>query len=178
MNTFIHLRHLQSGLVAIAVGLMLTTASPLGAAEDKPAGDTLHVRVTTPPTPSPTAEQDVSEFFVDQLADVFRGRGFTGKIEELDRLDDAPEDALVLHINLVEWERSRTNNFTCRFSAKLDARGTEHQLGSFQGMTPGLATGSGRFGRERGFEEAADSAIRDLFDALAKTEVVTGLRKK
>jgi hypothetical protein len=163
--------------VLMALAFVLTFAAAPGADESE-VRTVLQIHVTIPPTPSPTAERDVGERFVDALDDTFRQRGFTGKVVRIDDLDKLKEGEPVVRINLVDWSRDHAGNINCRFSAVLETGGTKKELGSFDGMSPGLIAGPGRFGASRAFDDAAQTADRDLFDALAKTELIVGLRRR
>jgi hypothetical protein len=163
--------------VAVMAAMVLPWIS-LRAADEQVPGATVLVHVTIPPTPSPSAESDVGDRFVDLVADTFRRAGFTGKVKRLDNLDKAPADATIVRVILHEWDRDRMGNTTCRFSATLETGSAKQELGSFHGTAPGVITAPGRFGASRAFDDAADQAASELYDALAKTELIVGLRRR
>lgn len=162
--------------VAPVLAFMALASVPTRAAEEGKVGTILQVHVDIPPTPQPTAERDVGERFVNAMADTFRQLGFAGKVRHVDDLDKKQDDAPVLRINLTDWSTDRVGNINCRFSATLETGGAKRELGVFDGMSSGLMAGPGRFGASRAFDNAADNATRQLFDALAKTELIVGLR--
>jgi hypothetical protein len=166
-------------VVAMACALALTLPPLRAADESKPAtGTVLQVRVEIPPTPRPNMEQRVGDRFVDEMADVFRNLGFEGKVERLDSLDKPKEGAPQLLIRLFDWERGPTGNIECRFAASLQVNGTKRDLGSFTNTAPSTLTMPGRFGVARAFDDAAEGALRQLYEAIAKTELVPGLRQR
>lgn len=169
------LRFIRTGLLA---GALLLPLLETRAAEPAKSVALLQVNVTIPPTPSPTAQDRVGETFVDEMADVFRNLGFAGKVERLDDLDKPKAGAPLLTINLTDWSKDHGGNVNCRFSASIESGGTKRSLGSFDGMTPGLTVGPGRFGASRAFDDAAATALRELFKTLAKTDLVPGLRER
>jgi hypothetical protein len=167
----------QRVLVPTAAALLLGIF-PMRSAEMGQNSAVLQVNVTIPPTPSATAESRIGDRFVDEMSDVFRDFGFTGKVERLDDLDKPRADMPVLMINLVDWSKDHVGNVNCRFSATLASGATKRALGSFDGMSSGLIAGPGRFGASRAFDDAAKEALRELFEALAKTDLVPGLHAK
>ncbi len=166
---------------ASTLGLAMTLIAPLSSVQAKepahPAG-VIEVYVTIPATPSPTAEFNVGERFVDDMANAFRNWGFHGKVKRLERLDQPTSGAAVLRVNLTEWDRDATGNFTCRFSATLKADGQERNLGTYDGTSPGMLTAPGGFGASEAFDKSATDALHRLYDDLAKTDLIVGLKPR
>jgi hypothetical protein len=166
---------------ASVLGLVAVVALPRAimlASETPAPASLIQVRVTIPPTPSPTAESDAGVRFVSAMADAFRGWGFRGDIARLDDLEDAAANAIVLRVDLLEWERDHAGNFVCRFAAALEVNGNERNLGAFHGLSPGLAAAPGDLGAARAFDDAARDALARLYDDLAKSELIVGLRPR
>lgn len=160
------------------VAVFLLPRALLSAAEPEAPAGLIQMQVTIPATPSPTADRDVGERFVDAAADAFRGWGYRGKVQHLNDLDEPDPDGVVLRINLSEWQGDHTGNVVCRFAAMLVSGGREQSLGTFHGMAPGIAIAPGRFGASRAFDDAARDALTRLYDALAKSELIVGLRPR
>lgn len=166
-----------ASVLGVAAVFLLPRALLRAAEPEAPAGF-IQMQVTIPATPSPTADRDVGERFVDAAADAFRGWGFRGKVEHLDELDEPESDGVVVRINLTEWQSDHTGNVVCRFAATLVAGGRDQSLGTFHGLAPGIATAPGRFGASRAFDDAAKDALTRLYDALAESELIVGLRPR
>jgi hypothetical protein len=83
-----------------------------------------------------------------------------------------------LTINLSEWRMNHIGNIDCTFTANLQTDKTTRHLGIFSGMSFRWMSGPGRFGLADAFGDAAEDAARQLYDALAKTELVPDLRRR
>ena len=121
-------------------------------------------------------EDRVSEAFVDRIRDVFRREGYQGEVKEVSKFDEPSPGCCLLNINLTEWRMDHVGNIDCTFTANLQTDKTSRHLGVFTYTELNLMRGSGRVGLARSFDSAAAGAIRDLHRALAKTELVPGLR--
>lgn len=123
-------------------------------------------------------EDRVTEAFVSYIADVFRRQGYKGDIAEVRWHEEPSPGCCLLTINLTEWRMNHIGNIDCTFTANLQTERTTRHLGVFTGMAFRWMSGPGRFGLADSFEDAAEDAIRSLYDSLAKTELVPGLRKR
>jgi hypothetical protein len=83
-----------------------------------------------------------------------------------------------LTINLTEWRMNHIGNIDCTFTANLQTEQTTRHLGVFSGMSFRWMSGPGRFGLADAFGDAAEDGIRQLYDAVARTELVPGLRRR
>ncbi len=67
---------------------------------------------------------------------------------------------------------------TCSFSAGLQSTNGMRSLGAYSGTALRWMSGPGRIGLADSLDSAATDAIRQLFDDIAETELVPGLRRR
>ena len=161
----------------------LFVAPGTSAAENRPPQPvskpgTLQVQINVPPSWRPMFEDRVTEAFASYIFDVFRRQGYTGEFKEVTSFDEPSPGCCLLTINLTEWRMNHVGNIDCTFTANLQTDDTTRHLGIFTGMAFHWRSGPRWFGLADSFGEAAESAIRDLYSSLAKTELVPGLRTR
>jgi hypothetical protein len=139
---------------------------------------TLQVQINIPPSWRPLLEDRVSEAFASYVIDVFRRQGYQGDITEVRWYEEPSPGCCLLTINLTEWRMNHIGNIDCTFTANLQTEQANRHLGIFSGMSFRWMSGPGRFGLSDAFGEAAEDGIRQLYDSLARTELVPGLRKR
>lgn len=139
---------------------------------------TLAVHVNVPPHWNVFLEDRIAEAFTDQVRDVFHNAGFDKPVKEVRYFEDVDRAPYLLTIHLDEWRINRVGMIDCTFTAELKTPETTKQLGVYTHTTMRWFGGPGRFGLARSFEEAADGAIRDLCNDVAKTELLPGLRTR
>ena len=139
---------------------------------------TLKVHVSVPPSWNLLFEDRISEAFVDHMREVFHHRGFDRPVEEVRFVEDPTKEPYLLTINLTEWRINRIGNIDCTFTASLQTPDETRHLGVYTNMSMRWFGGPGRFGLSRSFEEAAEGAIEDLYNDIAKTELLPGLRPR
>lgn len=147
---------------------------------DRPAATqpgTLQVQVNVPPSWQPMFEDRVAEAFADYIIDGFKRQGFKGRVVQVTSFDEPSPGCCLLLINLTEWRMNQIGNIACSFTANLQTDRAVRTLGVFSGMSFRWMSGPGRFGLADAFGDAAQDAIRQLYDTLAKTELVPGLRR-
>ena len=96
--------------------------------------------------------------------------------------NDEPKPKLpVLEVRLLEWRISRTGNAECTFSASLKTAGAEKSLGLVANTAIFWPTQRGHWGMGRSFEtanaldNAAERALRELYQRVAETGLIPGL---
>lgn len=151
-------------------------AEPQPKTPSKPG--TLQVQVNIPASWRPMLEDDVSEAFVSYIYDVFRRNDFRGEIVEVRWFEEPSPGCCLLTINLTEWRMNHVGNIDCTFTASLQTEREIRHLGIFSGMSFRWMNGPGRFGLADAFGDAAEDAVRRLYDAVAKTELVPGVRQR
>lgn len=161
----------------------LTWAVQAPAASNQPSAapakpGTLQVQVNVPPSWQPMFEDRITEAFVSNMIDVFRRQGYKGEIAEVRWFEEPSPGCCLLTINLTEWRMNHVGNLDCMFTANLQTDRAIRHLGIFSGMAFRWMSGPGRFGLADAFEDAAEDAIRQLYSALAKTELVPGVRAR
>lgn len=134
--------------------------------------------MVVPPSWRPMLEDRVTDVFTSTVADVFRDRGFQGRIKQVSSLDQPTSVVPRLTINLVEWRMNFTGNIDCTFSATLQVDRAVRHLGAFNGMSFRWMSGPGRFGAYDAYNDAAADALRQLYDAVVKTGLVPGAVQK
>jgi hypothetical protein len=139
---------------------------------------TLQVQINIPPNWRPMIEDRVSEAFASYIIDVFRRQGYKGDIAEVRSFEEPSPRCCLLMINLTEWRMNHIGNIDCTFTANIQTEKASRHLGVFSGMSFRWMSGPGRFGLADAFEDAAEDAIRQLYDAIARTELVPGLQKR
>jgi len=158
--------------LAILTGLTVLAAPAAAKDKDEPA-PALQVLVDVPPTWDPFLEDDVAEAFYIQINDTFRRAGFKGEIKQVERHDQIRDEVPLLDIRLMEWRISRSGHVDCTFNAGLKRDGTEHNLGLFNGTAlHWVNTRDHRWALQRGLEDSAQSAIKDLWRKLREKELL------
>lgn len=147
---------------------------------DKPVAgaNNLQVVVVIPPSWHPMLEDRVDDAFVSHLADIFEQEGFRGNVVDVRQPDQPNPNFPVLTINLIDWRMNVGANVDCDFGATLQAQNTQRQLGMFNGLAMRWMEGPGRFGLADSFGDAADDALRQLYRAMARTQLVPGVVSK
>jgi hypothetical protein len=177
------LTFLRFPAVLAAFAALVTLAPAADAKKPAPKPADLQVIVDVPPTWRPFLEDDIAEALFYRLKDVFGRRDYKGEIAQLTTFDAETKDVPVLRLNLTEWRVDRTGNAQCTLTASLKTAAGEKNLG--------LATGTALFW-PRGdrwslhrqmetadaLEDAADNAMRELYDAVAKSGLVSGIGAK
>ncbi len=138
---------------------------------------TLKVQVNVPPTWNVLLDDRVAETFVDQVRDTFYRAGFDRPIESLSYVEDPAKVPYLLTVNLIDWRINRIGNIDCTFSASLQTPRGTRDLGLYNSTAMRWLGGLGRFGLSRAFVDAADGALHDLCDAVAKSELLPDFRK-
>lgn len=163
----------------IGLTAALSLAAPAAKQPTQPSKPgTLQVQVNVPPSWQPMFEDRVTEAFVSYIYDIFRRQGFKGEIVEVRWHDEPSPGCCLLTINLTEWRMNHIGNIDCMFTANLQTQNATRHLGIFSGMAFRWMSGPGRFGLSDAFGDAAEDAIRQLYDSLARTELVSGIRKR
>ena len=169
-------------LISIALPLCVSLTAAAVPTDKKPSPPskpgTLQVQINIPPTWRPMFEDRVTEAFASYIFDEFRRQGYKGEITEVRWYDEPSPGCCLLAINLTEWRMNHSGNIDCTFTANVQTERASRHLGVFSGMSFRWMSGPGRFGLSDAFEDAAEDAIRQLYDSLARTELVPGLRKR
>lgn len=166
----------SSVLLGCSVGVTAQPANRQPSVPSKPG--TLQVQINIPPSWEPMLEARVSESFVSHIDDVFRRRGYDGEITEVRWFEEPSPGCCLLSINLTEWRMNHAGNIDCTFTANLQTERETRHLGVFTGMSLRWMSGPGRFGLSDAFGDAAENAIRQLYDAVAKTDLLPAVSKK
>jgi hypothetical protein len=140
----------------------------------------LQVVIDVPPTWRPFLEDDIAEALFSRLHDIFKLRGYHGKVVQIERTDDRQPGVPTLELALTEWRVDRVGNAQCTMTARLSTPSGEKNLG--------LATGTAIFwpnGSHWGFnrrmdvadalDDAANSAAREVYDAVANSRLLPGI---
>jgi hypothetical protein len=153
------------------------TAAANAAAAAKAAD--LVIAVNVPPTWRPFLADDIAETFSDRVEDVFKNRGYTGRIAEQDDLTAPRSGQALLTIYLDEWKVDHVGNVVCTFRATLQT-GAEspHGLGYFRSTQMRMMRGLGRWGLADSFGNAADDAIHNLYRKLTDAHLLSGAPSK
>jgi hypothetical protein len=181
MKSYLSFLRFPVAFAALAILATLAPAADTKSAAAKPAG--LQVFVNVPPTWRPFLDDDIAEALFYRLKDVFRQRGYKGEMVQLTAFDAGAKDVPGLQLNLTEWRVDRMGNAQCTLTATLKTAAGEKGLGLATG-TAMLWVHGNRWGFGRrletadALENAADSALRELYDAVAKTGLVAGLPAK
>lgn len=163
-------------ILALVSVLILPFAGAIAAEEQDER--VLQVQVNVPPTWRPWLEDDIADVFANRVEEVFRRHGFDGRVERVDPVVDELDEARpLLTINLIEWRIRRSGMIECTFTASLQNGNTVHQFGLYTTSRIRWLNAPGRFGLARAFEDAADTALDDLAEDIARTEPIPGLRR-
>lgn len=145
--------------------------------QKSPVPGTLKVQVNIPATWNSLVEDRISEGLVDRVRDVFYRAGFDRPVEEVRYVEEPGKEPYLLTINLIDWRMNRLGNVDCTFSASLRTPRGTRELGLYTNTSLFSLRGFGRFGLADSYDEAAQGAIRDLCDAVAKSELLPDFRK-
>ncbi|HTL67409.1 MAG TPA: hypothetical protein VL200_07095 [Lacunisphaera sp.] len=175
----------RAPLFLVVAGLLLAA---LGGCAGTPAVDStpraarpgeLQVEVNVPPSWDPWFERDVAETFAARIGETFHQLGYPGAITPVDwRTERVPAGARLLTINLTEWRVNHTGGIDCTFAASLQTERGQRDLGLYSGMALRWMNGPGRFGLADTFTSAADDAIRNLYRALQRTNLLPGVTRR
>lgn len=138
---------------------------------------TLKVQVYVPPSWNMLLDDRVAEAFTDRVADVFHRSGFGFPIENVRSVEDPAKVPYLLTIRLTDWRINHLGNIDCTFTAHLKTPQASGSLGVYTN-TSMRSLSSGRFGFGQSFEEAAEGAIRDLANDIAKGDLLQGMRRR
>ncbi len=145
----------------------LTLLAPIASAKVSEA-PRLQVRVETPTVIDLLHEDNIADAITTSLADTFHRRGFDGRIAQISRADDGAAGVPVLEVTVLDWEMRPTGFVECRISANLiSPDGESTRLGSFYGTSVDMGIRT-PFTLRRSFEDAANSAMRDLYRNFAQ----------
>lgn len=168
-------------LHSLALSWCVSIAAAAAPADKQPSPPskpgTLQVQINIPPTWRPMLEDQVTEAFASYIFEVFRREGYKGDMAEVRWYEEPSSGCCLLTINLTEWRMNHIGNIDCTFTANVQTERASRHLGVFSGMSFRWMSGPGRFGLADAFEDAAEDAVRQLYDSLARTELVPGLRK-
>jgi hypothetical protein len=181
MKTALSLLRFPAALTVFAALILSAPAAEAKKPAPKPAD--LQVLVDVPPTWRPFLDDNVAEALFYRLKDVFRQRGYQGEVVQLTSFDNEAKDATTLRLNLTEWRLDRVGNAQCTLTATLKTAAGERSLGLATGTALFWPHGN-RWSLDRQFEtanalkDAANSALRELYDAVAKSGLIAGLPAK
>jgi len=181
MKTSLSFLRIPAALAASAALMLAAPAAESKKPAAKPAD--LQVMIDVPPTWRPFLEDDIAEALFYRLKDVFHRRGYKGEVVQITDLDREAKDVPVLRLNLTEWRLDRTGNAQCTLTAALTAATGAKNLGFASGTALFWPHGS-RWSLNRqvetadALEDAANSALRELYDAVARTGLIAGLAAK
>ncbi len=167
-------------LIAAAT-LLFAAVAPVRAADPAapaPATSTLQVEIIVPPSWRPMLEDRVADEFVSTTDEIFHREGYSGRIQQVTALDEPTVGCCLLTIRLLEWRIDPVGNINCTFNANLQTERTTRSLGLYTQTAFRWMTGPGRFGLAEALDTAAEGAIRELYDSLAKTKLIPGLRRR
>jgi hypothetical protein len=137
---------------------------------------TLNVHVNVPPQWNMFWNDRVTMAFVDVTRDVFHNQGFDRPVEEEWYFEDIERAPYLLTINLHEWRIDRLGQVECTFTADLRTPAGTKNLGVYTQTEMWGYHGPGRFGLAQSFERAADGALRELAEDVARSELLPGFR--
>lgn len=170
-------RCLPLSVLLFALAACSTATGPTATITNGPVSgpDALQVEVNMPPSWRPMLEDRITDAFVSELADQFDQRGFHGRIGQLYPTDQPAPGSPLLTINLIEWRMGFTGNINCTFAATVRNNGMTRRLGLFNGMSLRWMSGPGRFGLAESYDQAAKDALGQLYDAIARSQLVPGI---
>ena len=137
-----------------------------------------------PPTWRPFLDDDIAEALSSRLINTFKRQGYAGAIAQTTTADTAVKDVPRLEIRLIEWKIGRSGNADCTLNATLKTPAGDKELGLIMGSAIFWPHDGGHWGLNRSYEvasaldDAAETALRDLFIRVAKTGAVPGLVAK
>ena len=137
---------------------------------------TLSVDVNLPPQWNLLWEDRITMAFVDIARDTFHREGFDRPVEEVTYFEDVDRAPYLLTVNVHEWRINRTGQVECTFTADLRTPAGTKNMGVFTNLEMWGFHGPGRFGLVHSFEKAAEGALRDLWTAVARSEMLPNVR--
>lgn len=181
MKTLLVFLRLPAALAAFATLALLSPAADAKKAPAKPAD--LQIIVDVPPTWRPFLDDDIAEALFYRLKNVFNQRGYKGEMVQLTSFDTESKQIPLLRLSLTEWRVDRVGNAQCTMTASLSTSAGEKNLGLATGTALFWSHGS-RWSMSRqmdtadALEDAADSAAREVHEAVAKSGLVAGIAPK
>ncbi len=176
---------LFSHAVLVGAALFAFCSSGRGAdPQPAPPPPDLPVYVDVPPSWRPFLDDDIAEAFASRVQRVFRQRGYAGRIALVPRRDEPKPAPPLLEIRLLEWRIGRTGNAECTFSATLQTATGQKSLGLIAHTAIFWPSRGGRWGLGRAQEsanaldDAAERALRELYQRVAETALIPGLAVK
>ena len=177
--------HFRFGL-ALALATTALSGATLPATANTPAIQTadLQVAIDVPPTWRPFLDDDIAEALAGRLISLFQKRGYPGRMVQLKAGTTATNGVPQITIRLVEWRIGRSGQADCTFSASIRSAAGEKDLGLISSSAIFWPHSSGHWGLNRSYdtdnalEDAADSAMRDLYGRLVKTGLIPSLGPK
>lgn len=168
---------------AFAAFAALLATAPAADAKKEPKPADLQVSVDVPPTWRPFLDDDIAEALFSRLSEAFKRRGYKGEIVQVTSFDKEAKGVPALRLNLTEWRVDRTGNAQCTMTATLKTEAGEKSLGLATGTAILWANGPRwSFNRQMqtadALEDAANNALREVYDAVAKSGLVKGLEAK
>jgi hypothetical protein len=137
---------------------------------------TLNVHVNVPPQWNMFWNDRVTMAFVDVTRDVFHRNGFDRPVEEVWYYEDIERAPNLLTVNLHEWRIDRVGQVECTFTADLRTPAGTKRLGVYTHTEMWGYHGPGRFGLAQSFENAAEGALRELCEDVARSEMLPDFR--
>lgn len=172
-------------LIAATTALLAAHGTSLADDERRaPERVTLQVHVDVPPSWNTFLEDDVAEAFADRLHETFRREGYLGRVGYLHRLDDPQPNIPILEIRLTEWRIDRIGQALCTFTAKLRTPRGEKDLGRVTDTAIFWPVNGGRWSVHRrleaadALEDAAERALRGLYERIVKSDLLPGAKKE
>ena len=177
--------HFRFGL-ALALATTALSGATLPATTSTPAIQTADLQVTidVPPTWRPFLDDDVAEALAGRLISLFRKRGYSGRMVQLKAGTTAANGVPQITIRLIEWRIGRSGQADCTLSASIRSPAGEKDLGLISSSAIFWPHASGHWGLNRSYdtdnalEDAAESAMRDLYGRLVKTGLIPSLGLK
>lgn len=155
----------------VGFGVVLLSL-PVGAVSAAETSGALKVRVNVPPTWQGLVDERTPGAVTARIRETLYRAGFTSRVEELRAVEDPTKIGHLLTIDLTEWRIDRAGRVACTFGARLRTPLGTRELGAFTGTTLRWLDGTGPWGLTRSLERAAGEAVRDLCDAVAKSELL------
>jgi len=170
---------------ALAAFAQFGLVSPAAADQKSaPQAADLQVLIDVPPTWRPFLEDDIADALASRLMNTFQRRGYAGKIEQIAATDTPATGTPRLEIRLIEWRIGRTGNADCTLGATLKTAAGDRDLGVITSTSIFWPQSSGHFGLNRAYDvasaldDAAETALRDLYGRVAKSGALPGLSEK
>lgn len=139
----------------------------------------MQVYVDIPSVWHPFLQQNIQDAFTGYVQDVFQRRGYKGQIDEVTDLSFVKKGEPLLSITLIDWRIDRTGSVECTFTASIKNGQKEKNLGILMSNSLfGFGPVNDRWEISNALEDAAHTAIGDMYDRLIKTNMVPGLTEK